>query len=386
MGSKAKAKYVPRSSREITELARLILKIGGPASNFFVFFERLRHVFPKLRLKIVEDDSLPSDVEARAYPQQWLIKIRKSSLVNSGRVFWTLAHECAHVLLQHPRKKLSRKWTPRSSTPSHYLWEREADQFAIKILMPYDRIKDCVTAPEIRGICGTSLETSEYRLREIRADEGRYRAIVARGLSPQNFTEEFGYRADIEDQVAALCDAISETLQAYSRNGIPVRPYKGNIFSTAVFVAAAADLLSEAYDSVRRLKSKDPYLTAASLMAAIQYLRPIRPIGNLTESQINEVNNDCALCAGAKTARIGCGRASGVLLTHPDDDRSSRYFFLKEVAASGERLIENEATLLCLSNFPNYSRYHPQADISWLDIHHIDHLKSVLITLDAITG
>ena len=122
---KSKAKYLPRSPREITEVARILLKIA-PSNNFIIVSAKLRKIFPRLRLKVVRDKDLPPEVEAQAIPSKWLIKLRartcRGLLAGDTRVLWTLAHELAHIIFQHPKKALNRTLPANSKRISHVPW------------------------------------------------------------------------------------------------------------------------------------------------------------------------------------------------------------------------------------------------------------------------
>ena len=97
------------TTQEIGRFTRSIRKMLGrhdqKAQNLLIFFEDLRKIFPRLRMRIVEDAELPK-AEAQAYPIYWIIKIRRGvyeGLLRGDKgARWTFAHELGHVLLQHP--------------------------------------------------------------------------------------------------------------------------------------------------------------------------------------------------------------------------------------------------------------------------------------------
>src|SRR5690242_13391715 len=107
-----------KSPKEILELSRIILHFIRFNSNVLLEFEELKRIFPRLRLKIVDDIDMPNE-EARAYPKKWIIKIRRSIyeglLCGLTRGRWTLLHELGHVLLQHPGHSVSRSDTKKYS-------------------------------------------------------------------------------------------------------------------------------------------------------------------------------------------------------------------------------------------------------------------------------
>lgn len=79
------------------------------------------------------------------------------SEVPQERIRFTLAHEFGHILLFH-LSELS---------PANY--EQEADMFAHRILMPLCVLKECraFSAEKISKLCGTTLKTSEVRLKRL---------------------------------------------------------------------------------------------------------------------------------------------------------------------------------------------------------------------------
>ena len=74
-------------------------------------------------------------------------------LQNKGRQLFTIAHEFGHIELYHLDKLTTIEY------------EREANMFAARILMPLCVLKECnaLTATRISSICGTSLQSSQYR-------------------------------------------------------------------------------------------------------------------------------------------------------------------------------------------------------------------------------
>ena len=74
-------------------------------------------------------------------------------LQNKGRQLFTIAHEFGHIELYHLDKLTSEEY------------EREANMFAARILMPLCVLKECnaLTTASISNLCGTSLQSSKYR-------------------------------------------------------------------------------------------------------------------------------------------------------------------------------------------------------------------------------
>jgi Zn-dependent peptidase ImmA (M78 family) len=229
-------KYVPKRPRDIIALTRILLRVVGSVSNILVTFDKLKKLFPKLRFKVVPDSQMPH-VEARAYPKQWLIKIREG--MHEGlrrgdpRARWTLAHELGHILLQHP-KRLPRQRLAESVRSSNQLYEKEANLFACGVLAPYDQANKCQTPAEIASTFQISFEAALIRWKELRQEELRKRAALRFGQAPDTIAVETGHWSNQEEQAANVCAAISVTLGEASaplRNSVDV--LKNNKLGTA---------------------------------------------------------------------------------------------------------------------------------------------------------
>jgi IrrE N-terminal-like domain len=184
--------HIPRAKLIVT-ISRLLNAMLGSTSNMLVTLEDIKQIFPKLRIDIVDDDDLPNE-EARAYPNRWRIKIRKGMneglLRGDARARWSLAHELAHIFLQHPRWSLSRPRQGDSKEP----YELEANLFAATFLAPYELAKSRKTIEEIRDQFQISSGAAVSRLKELQREERRRKMALERGLAPETFSIEAGSR------------------------------------------------------------------------------------------------------------------------------------------------------------------------------------------------
>ena len=85
------------------------------------------------------------------YKDNIFIIYKKSN--NIGRTRFTIAHEFGHIVLLHLNKLVNDDY------------EREANMFAARILMPMCVIKECkaFTPQAISNLCGVSLTAATYR-------------------------------------------------------------------------------------------------------------------------------------------------------------------------------------------------------------------------------
>lgn len=86
--------------------------------------------------------------------------------VNLGRLRFTIAHEFGHITLMHLDKLKTAQY------------EREANMFAARILMPACVLLECrtYTPEQISKLCGTSLEAATYRAQRLTLlrDRGKF--------------------------------------------------------------------------------------------------------------------------------------------------------------------------------------------------------------------
>ena len=110
--------------------------------------------------------------DARAYCKAGVLKIRASILhslshYGDGRARWTVAHELAHLVLEHPKTRLDRRRPNKPVPASDRIFEQEADTFAAEFLTPLHLVRKCTTAEEIRLLFQISPRAALRRKREL---------------------------------------------------------------------------------------------------------------------------------------------------------------------------------------------------------------------------
>jgi hypothetical protein len=387
--SRPKAKYTPKTPREIIGITRLILKVIGSTSNLLAALEEIKKLFPKLRITVVSDLLLP-DVEARAFPKQWLIRIREGMyrglLCGDVRARWTLAHELAHIILQHPRR-LARRKNARLTPASDKLFEHEADLFAAGLLSPYDRAVNCKTASELAHVFQLSAEAAQFRFTELKSEERRKRIALDLGKPSDTFTVESGHLSHLEDRVALACSAISAALvRTNFTTRLLVEPIADNLLGTAILTATASQLILDAYESVRKSSAYSRYLEAAALAAAILSVRSIREFGSkdhTSSMEAFEINQRCAIGAAGALLEIDPCNTDKIVLSRGNQTSliSFESPFLTPHITFGEGLMTSRSVVLNLGSFPSYRSYNIRNDMCWDDIHQIEQLMNVFMLL-----
>jgi Zn-dependent peptidase ImmA (M78 family) len=359
------------SGREIARFVRLLRKLihiyDQKAQNLLVVFEKLRKIFPKLRLRIVEDSELP-EAEARAYPEVWIIKIRRGIYEGLNRgdagARWTFAHELGHVLLQHPGKPFRMR-----SESSLDIVERQAHKFAAHLLAPSDLAKRFKSAEEIASAFQLSIEAARRRLLEIKGERMGTRLLPRRAGESDDI--------NIDDQATRICAAISTTL---AESQEPVEVWKDNIFSVSLLIATGAQLLLDAYESVRP-NVKSDFISAACLAMAAFNLRPIREIGveNSTSEAVRKLNECCALRSAATFLGLQVNDLSDLFPggNHPGDALFT-IDYLKPLIDISKNKVKDSSTVLRLKHLPSYYEYNGWHDVNWREIKAIETLSAIL--------
>ena len=368
------------TAREIARFTRLIRKIlsvhGQKAPNLLVVFEQLKKVFPKLRLRVVENTELPA-AEARAYPAYWIIKIRRGIFEGLLRgdvgARWTFAHELGHVLLQHPGKP----FRMRAASGSNIV-EQQAHIFAAQLLAPSDLAKKYKTAEEIALAFQISIEAARRRLSEIRLEE-RSKAIGSRRSPHLNRNET----SHLEDLGALICSAISATIAENRLASISVEPWKNNLFSTSLLTAKAAQLLLDAHESVRSTSVESGFMRAACVASAIFTVGPIREIGsnNTRSEEITRLNELCALKATGSLLGFDFGNLDNIVSMNKFRNAGMAFSFdyLTSLIQRGDRIIAGTSTILHFRDLPLYYDYNENNDISWREVHALENLAKIFV-------
>ena len=377
------SRYTERTPRELVSLARILLCLFDGTSNVLLAIEGLKRFFPRLQILTV-DDSLFPEIEAQAYPKQWIIKVRRGIyeglLRGNSRGRWTLIHELSHVLLQHPGRPARHRHVIENRRTAAGRREREADIVTRSIFMPYDSVSE-LQFDEIRKISGVSAASAARRTIEIADAKASYKAVRRRSLDISKFTSEFGHRDDIEQQIAVVAHALHEKVRSSVAADQLVEPVCNNLFNTAVLVGASSRLLLDAYRSFKRQTYPEEFISAAVLALSIITIRPLRAADSTGHNEL-QANLDCAALAALNLVGLPQIDLGAALFLHPVI-RTMPYetFFLKDARLQGEQLISNKSAALTLENFPAYELYNYDHDIRWEDIHEIEYLAKWLFNL-----
>lgn len=173
-----RTQYVPKPRTEIKGRARGLrrsLQIDElHAPDLIAVLMCITTVLPEFRFKVVSDAKLRS-AEARAYPQEYLIKLTKSTFNavkthGDRRARWTIAQELGHIVLEHPKAPY-RKRPGKAFKRADRLLESEANLFAAELLAPTHLARNCCTADEIRARFQISHDAAKIRLEELKKDQ-----------------------------------------------------------------------------------------------------------------------------------------------------------------------------------------------------------------------
>lgn len=357
-------------------LARKLLKISDRSTiNILELIARLRSIFPRLKTRIVPDVDL-GGAEARAYPEQWLIKfgmgIREGLLRSDRGARWTIAHELGHVLLKHPGRPFRNRSSDRNA-----VMERQADIFAAEFLAPTALAIECQSADAIRQRFGLSPQAARRRFAEIELLRKSHLELDSIGL--EKTAEILGF----EDLATIICAAITQTTtESCCSVDLPVEPMRNSLFSASTSTAKAAQILVDAYQSVRGSTSCNKFICAATLAAAIITMRPIREIGETASSRtlLLSLNRACALRAAISYLGIDPKKLDGVLTSKREafDAVSFGNDYMSQFLQNVELAIDGSATTLYFADFITYQEYNGLVDISWSEITSIENIASLL--------
>lgn len=133
------------------------------------FLEQLRDF--AITLDVVEDDELPSGVEACCIPEQGTLVLNLSTYsaacADEGRSRFTVIHEIGHIALAHART-FHRDSGGQIAAFEDSEWQ--ANTFAAEFLMPADDLvrRGIFAAPRIMLEYGVSFQAADYRLKALR--------------------------------------------------------------------------------------------------------------------------------------------------------------------------------------------------------------------------
>ncbi len=142
------------------------------------------------RCYAVEKERLYLDISANGFSlfeDGQFVCVLNGNACGRSRRRWTLAHEIAHILLGHIKKR------PKKLSEE---CEREADRFAAELLAPLDVLHFCgvSSAEEIAYLCGLSKQAAAYRydeLMRLRRQHTAIRKSVAMGREQEGENRAF---------------------------------------------------------------------------------------------------------------------------------------------------------------------------------------------------
>ena len=180
-----------RSLSDLEAIALRLRKAGGvgdvKAFHVLDFFERLKAIFPGLKLVPVQDELLQGAL-AEANAATNTILIRQSTLEDAAnwqrRARFVFVEEICHIALGHtgPRHR-NCGGRPIGFTPSERRDETEARKLAALILMPTEFAIECCSLQEIQDQFIVSAEAAQIRWEEIERTR-RQRSGQKRRLPP----------------------------------------------------------------------------------------------------------------------------------------------------------------------------------------------------------
>jgi Zn-dependent peptidase ImmA (M78 family) len=364
----------PSEIRRFVRLIRRILRIDDQrAPNILLIFERLKKIFPRLRIRIVEDSEL-GKAEAQAYPTYWIVKLRRGVyeglLRGDTGARWTLAHELGHVLLRHPGKPHRRRVASNFNEI-----ERQAHIFAAQLLAPSHLVERYKSPAAIATAFQLSLEAAKRRFCEVMTE--KHGKLVGNATATVSDARE---RTDLDDLASDICSAISSVISEVLSGEAPVEPLNDNLFTTSMLVTTASNLLLDAFVSVRPDNVTNRFVRAACVATAVVTIRPIREIGAPTSfsNRLPAINQLCGLASAAALLDMPF-RVSQTL----DGDLPAPVAlpvtgFLSALVNYFEDKVATPSEILHFSDMPTYNEYNETNDISWPEIHLVAQLARLL--------
>lgn len=133
------------------------------------------------------------------------------------------------------------------------------------------------------------------------------------------------------------------------------------------------------YESFNRSIGASNFRRAASLAAAICYMRPLREIGepNSRSQEMSFLNQRCALNAIAKLLGIR-PKTINAILPNSDDSKLFESSFLNSLVKIAADRFPDETTILSINCLPNYHSYNESNDVAWCDIHYLERLMNAI--------
>jgi len=364
------------TDREIGRFVRLLRKLlrvhDQKTSNILIFFEKLKKIFPRLRLRIVENADLP-DSEARAYPSSWIIKISRGVyeglLRGDTRARWTFAHELGHVLLQHRGKPFRTKLETELNSV-----EQEAHLFAAQLLAPSDLAKTFKSAEEIASAFQISIDAARRRIHELKFEE-KGKKIGSRRSSALLEKDA----SHLEDWAAIVYHSISAAFAETTSLNI-LEPWKESAFNASLLISKSTQLLLEAYNSVRP-KAENDFMRAACMAIALFTVCPIREIGvaNASSKTLKALNELCALRSVQSFLQLELPNLDSIIWDNSlhNNEILIPSDYLASLVKLGEEIAVDASSVLHFTHLPSYYDYNGNCDISWREIHILENLAKI---------
>jgi hypothetical protein len=235
------------------------------------------------------------------------------------------------------------------------------------------------TADAISRIFQVSSEAAEIALFDQQQNLGKSLSSseAVRRLALEEQTKR-NYASSIEDQAAAVFYGIKQALIDAQAASSPMEALRNNPLSSAVLIAIGSRLLLDAYQSFQRSIGADGFAPEAALIAAVDYMRPIREIGEekTCSEDVLFFNRRCAVHAVTKSLSINHTRFN-CALPKSDDPTSFESSYLNELLKAGQQIVD-ATTILNVPDFPDYATYNADNDIGWGDIHYLESLMNAL--------
>jgi len=180
---------------------------------------------------------------------------------------------------------------------------------------------------------------------------------------------------------ALICSASTATIAGNRPSSFSAEFWKNNLFSTSLLIAKAAQLLLDAFESVRSTSAENEFMRAACVASAILTISPIREIGsNSTYSEeIKGLNELCALKAAGSLLGFDFGNLDDIVSISKFRNAGMSFSldYLTSLIRRGEKLIAGPTTVLHFRDLPLYYDYNGHNDISWREVHALEHLAKI---------
>jgi IrrE N-terminal-like domain len=170
---------------------------------------KTQQLFPDFSYRRVPNDELPDGKEAAHEAGELRIadKAFRALERDEPRARFTVAHELAHFVLQHPEVRFRGTQLRAYETAKRRIRidETEANQFAAFFLAPDNLIRETDTVADLVARFGLSLRAAEIRKAEIDADarrrRGELRPLPGKVIDFLEHQQKQGYKVKILESV-----------------------------------------------------------------------------------------------------------------------------------------------------------------------------------------